>query len=74
MSKQFSEHSISRKYQCLAWGVMRPMTGQIETLIARDKKNRLIMTGSDLRVKTATTHYKTLLYLNLKDIPKRNLI
>ncbi len=74
LSKQFSDHSISRKYQCLAWGVMRPMTGQIETLIARDKKNRQIMTVSDLRGKRAITNYKTLKVFNVKDIPKISLI
>ena len=74
LSKQFSDHSISRKYQCLAWGVMRPMTGQIETLIARDKKNRQIMTVSDLRGKRAITNYKTLKVFNLKDIPKISLL
>ena len=53
---------------------MRPMTGQIETLIARDKKNRQIMTVSDLRGKRAITNYKTLKVFNLKDIPKISLI
>ena len=74
LSKQFSSHSINRKYQCLAWGVIRPMTGQIETLIARDKKNRQIMTVSDFRGKKAITNYKTLKVFNIKDIPKISLI
>ena len=38
LGKQFSSHKIERKYQCLVWGVIRPLNGRIETLIARDKK------------------------------------
>jgi len=38
LGKQFSDHSIKRKYQCLAWGVIRPLSGRIETLISRNKK------------------------------------
>ena len=38
LSKQFSDHSIKRKYLCLVWGVMRPLKGRIETLITRNKK------------------------------------
>ena len=34
LGKQFSDHSIKRKYQCLAWGVVRPLSGRIETLIS----------------------------------------
>ena len=38
LSKQFSDHSIKRKYLCLVWGVIRPLQGRIETLISRNKK------------------------------------
>ena len=38
LGKQFSDHSISRKYLCLVWGVVRPLEGRIETLISRNKK------------------------------------
>ena len=38
LGKQFACHSIGRKYQCLVWGVIRPLNGRIETLIARSKK------------------------------------
>ena len=40
LSKQFSNHTIKRKYQCLIWGIIRPLEGRIETLISRSKKNR----------------------------------
>ena len=66
LSKQFSEHSISRKYLALTWGVIRPLVGKIETLISRNKKNRQLMTVSDLRGKKAITHYKTIKTFNTK--------
>ena len=51
LGKQFSEHTISRKYLALVWGVIRPLNGKISTLISRSKKNRQLMTVSDLKVK-----------------------
>ena len=38
IGKQFSDHSIKRKYVCLVWGVIRPLEGRIQTLITRNKK------------------------------------
>jgi len=74
LGKQFSSHSIKRKYQCLAWGVIRPLNGRIETLISRNKKNRQLMTVSDVNGKKAITNYKTIKVFNIKDIPKISLI
>ena len=74
LGKQFSDHSIKRKYHCLAWGVIRPLSGRIETLITRNKKNRQLMTVSDVNGKHAITNYRTLKVFNIKDIPKISLI
>ena len=74
LSEQFSKHTISRKYLCLVWGVIRPLYGKIETLISRNKKNRQLMMVSDLRGKHAITNYKTLQVFNIKNIPKISLI
>jgi len=74
LSEQFSKHTIKRKYLCLSWGVVRPLSGKIITLITRDKKNRQLMTVSDFSGKKAITNYKTLRVFNLKDIPKISLI
>ena len=71
---QFSDHSIKRKYLCLTWGVVRPLNGRINTLITRDKKNRQLMTVSDINGKKAVTNYKTLKVFDIKDIPKISLI
>jgi len=74
LGKQFSEHSIKRKYLCLVWGVIRPLQGRIETLISRNKKNRQLMMVSDFNGKKAITNYKTIKVFNIKDIPKISLI
>ena len=71
---QFSKHTIERKYLCLAWGVVRPLSGKIVTLITRDKKNRQLMTVSEINGKEAITNYKTIKVFNVKDIPKISLI
>ena len=74
LGKQFSDHTIKRKYICLAWGVVRPLQGKIETLISRNKKNRQLMTVSDINGKKAITNYKTIKVFNIKDIPRISLI
>ena len=74
MGEQFSKHTIKRKYLCLSWGVVRPLSGKISTLITRDKKNRQLMTVSDVSGKKAITNYKTIKVFNLIDIPKISLI
>jgi 23S rRNA pseudouridine1911/1915/1917 synthase len=74
LGKQFSEHSIKRKYICLVWGVVRPLQGTIETLITRNKKNRQLMMASDINGKKAITNYKTIKVFNIKNIPRISLI
>jgi len=74
LGKQFSDHTIKRKYMCLSWGVVRPLNGKISTLITRDKRNRQLMTVSDINGKKAITNYKTVKVFNIKDIPKISLI
>ena len=74
LGSQFSTHTIKRKYQCLIWGVIRPLNGRIETLISRNKKNRQLMSVSEIRGKKAITNYRTIKVFNFKDIPKISLI
>ena len=74
LGSQFSKHTIGRKYLCLSWGVVRPLSGKISTLITRDKKNRQLMSVSDINGKKAITNYKTIKVFNIKDIPKISLI
>ena len=74
LGKQFSDHSIKRKYLCLVWGVIRPLKGSIKTLICRNKKNRQLMTVSELNGKTAITNYETIKVFNIKDVPRISLV
>ena len=74
LGKQFSDHSIKRKYLCLIWGVIRPLQGRIETLISRNKKNRQLMMVSDVNGKKAITNYNTIKIFDIKNIPKLSLI
>ncbi len=74
LGDQFSKHTIERKYLCLAWGVVRPLNGKINTLITRDKRNRQLMAVSEINGKKAVTNYKTLKVFNIKDVPKISLI
>ena len=74
LGRQFSEHTIKRKYQCLIWGIIRPLSGKIETLISRNKKNRKLMTASEISGKKAITNYTTIKVFNAKNVPKISLL
>ena len=74
LSKQFSEHTIKRKYKCLVWGILRPLNGRIDTLISRNKRNRQLMTASEISGKRAITNYKTIRSFFREGIPKISLM
>ena len=74
LGNQFSDHSIKRTYNALCWGILRPLKGRIETSIGRNKKNRQLMSVTELSGKKAITNYKTLKVFEVKDIPKISLI
>ncbi len=74
LSKQFSEHTIERKYQTLVWGKLRPSNGRIETLITRSSKNRQLMSVSISRGKNSITNYKTLEIFEKETVPTFSLV
>ena len=74
LGKQFSKHTIKRKYKCLVWGILRPLNGRIDTLISRNKRNRQLMTVSEISGKRAITNYKTIRSFFREDIPKISLM
>ena len=74
LSNQFSEHSITRVYQALVWGKIRPQNGKIETFITRSSKNRQMMEVSLIKGKKAITNYKTLEIFSNDDLPTLSLI
>jgi 23S rRNA-/tRNA-specific pseudouridylate synthase len=53
LSRQFSDHTITRIYQLLIWGKLRPSTGRIDTFITRSSKNRQLMEVSRSKGKQA---------------------
>ena len=74
LSMQFSDHSITRLYQALIWGKLRPMNGKIETLITRSSKNRQLMEVGITKGKKAITNYKTLEIFENSKVPTLSLI
>ena len=74
LSVQFSKHTITRIYQLLVWGKIRPSKGKIETLITRSSKNRQMMEVSNTRGKKAITNYKTIEVFENKNTPTLSLL
>ena len=74
LSNQFSKHTITRIYQLLIWGKVRPSKGRIETLIARSSKNRQMMEVSRTKGKKAITNYETIEIFENKNIPTLSLL
>tara|TARA_Y100001935_G_C17204374_1_gene456720 strand:+ start:24 stop:1004 length:981 start_codon:yes stop_codon:yes gene_type:complete len=74
LSLQFSRHSITRIYQLLVWGKIRPSKGKIETLISRSSKNRQMMSVSYSKGKRAITNYQTIELFENKNIPTLSLL
>ena len=74
LSIQFKEHSITRIYQLLIWGKIRPLKGRIETLITRSSKNRQMMEVSNIKGKKAITNYKTIEIFENKNTPTLSLL
>ena len=74
LSNQFSKHTITRVYQLLIWGKVRPSKGIIKTLITRSSKNRQMMEVSNTKGKKAITNYKTVEVFENKDIPTFSLL
>ena len=74
LSKQFSNHSITRVYQLLVWGKVRPSKGRVETLITRSSRNRQMMEVSNTKGKKAITNYKTIETFENKNTPTLSLL
>ncbi len=74
LSKQFNDHTITRIYQLLIWGKLKPSSGRIETFITRSPKNRQLMTVSSFKGKKAITNYKTIKVFENEKIPTLSLV
>jgi 23S rRNA pseudouridine1911/1915/1917 synthase len=74
LSKQFSDHTITRVYQLLIWGKLRPSLGKIDTFIVRSSKNRQLMEVSSSKGKRAITNYKTIEVFENDNTPTLSLV
>ena len=74
LSNQFSKHTITRIYQALIWGKLRPQNGKIETLITRSTKNRQLMEVGFAKGKLAITNYKTIEIFENSKVPTLSLV
>ena len=73
LSNQFKEHSITRTYIAVVWGVIKNNTGTIENKISRHPYNRKKMRVSS-NGKVAITHWETQkTYFNLASLIKCKL-
>lgn len=60
LSRQLSEHSITRKYRAIVYNNMREDDGTVDQPIGRDPRNRLRNAVTELNAKNAVTHYRVL--------------
>ncbi len=62
LAKQFFNHTVTRAYHAIVWGVPEPSKGTIHAFIGRDPKNRQRMTifEEGEAGKDAITHYETI--------------
>ena len=74
LSIQFANHSITRIYQLLIWGKIKPSKGKVETFITRSSKNRQLMEVSKTKGKNAITNYKTIEIFENKNSPTLSLL
>jgi len=74
LSQQFHEHTITRVYQLLIWGKLRPSSGKIDTFITRSSKNRQHMEVSRSKGKRAITNYKTIEIFENNKTPTLSLV
>jgi 23S rRNA pseudouridine1911/1915/1917 synthase len=62
LARQFFDHTITREYNAIVWGVPEPPTGTIEGNLGRDPRYRQLMTVFEEGEagKEATTHYEVI--------------
>ena len=60
LSKLFSEHDITRKYETICVGKSVPLHGSIESYIGRHPQNRLKMASNVRNGRHAITHFRRL--------------
>ena len=74
LSEQFSVHSIARRYHAIVTGCPLPLSGRVDTLIARHPVHRQKMAVHKKRGKVATTHYAVKSVFRAKGQPVAALV
>jgi 23S rRNA pseudouridine1911/1915/1917 synthase len=59
LSEIFATRDLDRHYKALVWGMLSPVSGDIEGAIGRDPRDRKRMALRDAGGREALTHYKT---------------
>lgn len=60
LSRQLSEHSITRRYKAIVYNNIKEDEGTVDRPIGRDPKNRLRNAVTDVNSRRAVTHYRVL--------------
>jgi 23S rRNA pseudouridine1911/1915/1917 synthase len=60
LARQFKEHTASRKYVALVWGVVKNDTGTIDLAIGRDSAHRTKISTRTRRGRSAVTNYRVM--------------
>ena len=71
--KQFNQHTITRIYQSLIWGKIRPSKGNRNINYSKFQ-NRQMMEVSQFKGKKAITNYKTIETFDNKNTPTLSLL
>ena len=74
LARQFEKHTIARSYLVFVYGIIKPLKGNINTLIGRSKINRQKMTANIQKGKSAITNYETISIYQGKKIPDISLL
>ena len=59
LTEQLQNRTLTRKYKALAWGILKPLTGTIETNIGRSSTDWKKRSVQKIGGKIAITHYRT---------------
>lgn len=59
LSRQLEDRKVSRIYTALCYGIIKPLSGTIQTNICRNEQKRHLMRVSEGKGRTAITHYDT---------------
>ena len=60
LAAQFKQHSITREYEALSWGIPRKPDGQIRLAIGRDVRERKKFSARTARAKESATGYRVI--------------